>query len=183
MLRAWHTSRANNPLWKHVNLQISHSTEPALFIDNINQSPFGVGEVLRLSDFSPHEVETLNKAYGQPLQTADEVEELMKLVGGHPYLVRQSLYLLRTSINSLADLKRVAAAEQGPFDDHMRRLLWRLGRFERLREALKQVIRHGDCSDELDFQRLRAVGLVEGDWRESARLRCDLYRQYFPRHL
>jgi hypothetical protein len=183
MIRAWHNRRASKPLWNSLNLLIGHSTEPTLFIDDINQSPFNVGEVLRLSYFSAREVEKLNEAHGRPLRTAAEIEQLMHLVGGQPYLVAQSLYSLRTALDSLEALKRVAAADNGPFGDHLRRHLWGLRDRERLREALKQVIRHGDCANELDFQRLRAAGLVEGDGRESVRLSCDLYRQYFTRHL
>ena len=80
-------------------------------------------------------------------------------------------------------LKQVAVEESGPFGDHLRRHLWVLREREQLRKALKQVIREGRCSDELDFQRLRAGGMLDGDSHESARLRCDLYRQYFAKHL
>jgi AAA-like domain len=151
-------------LWNHLNLLIGHSTEPALFIDDINQSPFKVGEVFRLRDFSVREVEKLNEAYGWPLRTSAEIEQLMHLVGGQPYLVMQLLYSLRTEFDSFEGLKQVAAADDGPFGDHLRRQLWMLRGREQLRQALKQVIRHDGCA-ELDFQRLRAAGLVEGNER------------------
>jgi hypothetical protein len=51
MVRAWHNLRAMRQVWNHLNLLIGHSTEPALFIDDINQSPFNVGEPIRLGDF------------------------------------------------------------------------------------------------------------------------------------
>jgi hypothetical protein len=183
MIRAWHNRRALNPLWNRLNLMIGHSTEPALFIDDINQSPFNVGEVFRLGDFTLTEVENLNEIHGRPLQSRAEAGDLMRLVGGHPYLVRQSLYSIRTRLESLQALKQVAVEESGPFGDHLRRHLWVLREREQLRKALKQVIREGRCSDELDFQRLRAGGMLDGDSHESARLRCDLYRQYFAKHL
>jgi hypothetical protein len=56
-------------------------------------------------------------------------------------------------------------------------------RQDSLRQALKQVIREGSCAEELDFQRLRAAGILTGDSRESAQLRCGLYRQYLAKHL
>jgi hypothetical protein len=183
MIRAWHNRRASNPSWNNLNLLIGHSTEPALFIDNINQSPFNVGEVFRLGDFTNDEVEALNKAYGNPLRTRSEIDELLDLVGGHPFLVRQSLYSLRTSLGSIGNLKRVAADDNGPFGDHLRRYLWVLHDKIGIREALGQVLRDHRCADEAVFQRLCAAGLVKGESRDSVALRCGLYLHYFSKHL
>lgn len=183
MVRAWHNARSRSELWNRLNLLIGHSTEPALFIDDINQSPFNVGEVLRLFDFSRGEVEKLNEINGWPLGTSAEVDDLMNLVGGHPYLLRQSLYVLRTGISSIEELRRIAVSDTGPFGDHLRRLLWALRDREKMRVALKQIIRESCCSDEADFQRLKSAGLVQGESRQSASPRCDLYLQYFSKHL
>jgi hypothetical protein len=43
----------------------------------------------------------------------------MQLVGGHPYLVSESLYALRTSLGTIGELKRVALDEKGSFADHL----------------------------------------------------------------
>jgi hypothetical protein len=182
-IRAWHNRRAMNPAWNRLNILIGHSTEPALFIDDINQSPFNVGEVFRLCDFARAEVEMLNQIHQWPLRTGAEVDALVKLVGGQPYLVRQALYTLRTGIESIEALERVAADDDGPFGDHLRRHLWRLRDRDRLRKALKRAIHQGRCEDEEDFQRLRAAGLVAGESREAVQPRCEIYRRYFTRHL
>jgi hypothetical protein len=63
-----------------------------------------VGEVFRLGDFTLTEVENLNEIHGRPLQSRAEAGDLMRLVGGHPYLVRQSLYSIRTRLESLQAL-------------------------------------------------------------------------------
>jgi hypothetical protein len=183
MVRAWHNARSRSELWNRLNLLIGHSTEPALFIDDINQSPFNIGEVFRLFDFSRAEAERLNEINGWPVRNSAELDDLMNLVGGHPYLVRQSLYVLRTGIASVEELRGVAVSDTGPFGDHLRRLLWALRDRERMRAALNQVIREKCCSDEADFQRLKSAGLVQGESRQSASTRCDLYLQYFSKHL
>jgi hypothetical protein len=182
MIRAWHNARSRSELWGRLNLLIGHSTEPALFIDDINQSPFNVGEVFRLFDFSRAEVQKLNETNGCPLRDA-EVDGLIKLVGGHPYLIRQSLYVLRTSISGMDELKRVSVSDTGPFGDHLRRLLWALRDRDRMRAAFKHIIRGDGCAEETDFQRLLAAGLVQGESRQTAAPRCDLYRQYLSAHL
>ena len=183
MIRGWHNRRSMHPVWNRLNVLIAHSTEPALFIDDINQSPFNVGEVIRLGDFTAAEIETLNDWNGRKLQSPEELAALARLVGGQPYLIRQAFYCLRTTIPSLAELKRVAADDGGPFGDHLRRLLWNLQRAPKMQSAIKQVLRERGCELEPEFQRLRAAGLISGESRDAARIRCDLYRTYFTRHL
>lgn len=183
MIRGWHNRRSMNPVWNRLNVLIAHSTEPALFIEDINQSPFNVGEVIRLGDFTPAEIETLNQRNGKPLCSPEEFAGLSSLVAGQPYLIRQAFYCLRTTFTSLAKLRQVAADDDGPFGDHLRRLLWNLQRAPKMQNAIKQMLRGRGCEMEQEFQRLRAAGLISGESRDMARIRCDLYRDYFTRHL
>jgi hypothetical protein len=183
LLRGWHNRRATHSAWNSFNLLIAHSTEPALFIQDLNQSPFNVGRSLRLGDFERDEILWLNQRHGCPLKTAEDVERLIRLVGGHPYLVRQALFSLTTDAGSVLRLEQTAADDQGPFGDHLRRLLWALRSNERLRKSLKQVLTSNTCDDENDFQRLRAAGLIEGESRQAARPRCELYGRYLKAHL
>lgn len=81
-IRGWHNRRATHPIWNRFNLVIVHSTEPALFIQDLNQSPFNVGTALRLCDFDRDEILWLNARQGSPLKTAEQVESLTRLVGG-----------------------------------------------------------------------------------------------------
>jgi hypothetical protein len=183
MLRGWHNRRATHPVWNRFNLVIAHSTEPALFIRDVNQSPFNVGTILRLRDFERDEIKWLNARHGSPVAGAEALERLVRLVGGHPYLVRQALYALAADGTSIAQLEQVSADDKGPFGDHLRRHLWALRDNDRLRKALKQVLGCHGCEDEDDFQRLRAGGLIEGESRQTARPRCELYAAYFRGHL
>jgi hypothetical protein len=70
MLRSWHNARAN-PLkkktWKKLDLVLVTSTEPYLFIDRDHESPFNVGEVQALSDFTQPQVQELNTLHDAPL--------------------------------------------------------------------------------------------------------------------
>ena len=182
-LRGWHNRRATHPVWNRFNLLIAHSTEAALFIKDLNQSPFNVGTPFRLGDFTRDEILWLNRGHGSPLKSAEDVERLISLVGGHPYLVRQAFHVLAADGTSLANLEQMAADDKGPFGDHLRRHLWVLRENDRLRKALKLVVGGGGCENEDDFQRLRAAGLIDGDVRKDARPRCDLYARYFKEHL
>jgi hypothetical protein len=183
MLRGWHNRRARDPIWNRFNLLIVHSTEPALFIRDLNQSPFNVGTILRVADFNRDELRLLNARHGSPLKSAEELERLIRLVGGHPYLVRQALYTLFQDKLTIGYLERTAADDRGPFSDHLRRLLWSLRDNVHLRKSLKRVLTGRGCESEDDFQRLRASGVIAGESRQTARLRCDLYAIYLREHL
>lgn len=181
-LRAWTNRRATHPPWAKLNLVIAHSTEPGLWIQDLNQSPFNVGFRFVLGDLSPAQVHDLNGRYGGVLSD-HELGELYGLIGGQPFLVRQALYTLRTQGWSWRELAGRAIAMDGPFGDHLRRLSWGLSQHPGLRQALLEILRNGTCVDERDFQRLHAAGLVMGPSRTEARLRCSLYARYLEKGL
>lgn len=141
-----------------------------------------MGFSIHLSDLTLAQVGDLNRRYGQNLSQA-EAQQLYALVGGQPFLVRQALYTLHARHWSLGELQNQALAAESPFSDHLRRIGWRLQQAPRLRQAALQILCDGNCDDELDFQRLCAAGLVAGSARNQARLRCQLYEQYFRQGL
>lgn len=182
-LRFWHNRRATHPLWQRFNLVLAHSTEPALWIQDINQSPFNVGVKLRLRDFTVEEVDHLNKRYQSPLRSDGEITRLHALVGGQPYLTRQGLYCMASRKTSFAELEKTAIDITGPFGDHLRRLIWLVQREPALKQAVAQVLRDGRCDSEAYFQRLSSAGIVIGPSREEASLRSLLYERHFARTL
>jgi hypothetical protein len=182
-LRWWHNLRAMRENWRRFNLVITHSTEPYLWIQDLNQSPFNVGYSIRLAEFNFHQVEALNLKHGTPLKTGDEIRQLLTLLGGQPFLMRLALYLLTTNRWSLAELQNLMTDDFGPFGDHLRRFIWGLQRNPDLKESLRQILRHQKCDDEMHFLRLSAVGLIKGETREKVEMRCRLYEEYFKNHL
>lgn len=183
MLRSWHNNRAlpTTPVWKKLGIVLVTSTEPFLFIKNLTQSPFNVGQTVELGDFTPQQVAELNRRHGSPLGPGQE-QELFALLGGHPYLVRKALYLLASGSSRVADLFTQAAEDRGPFGDHLRHLLFRLSSQPQLKAGLREVLQRNVCPDEGVFIRLRSAGLVR---QEAATVlpRCELYRLYFRERL
>lgn len=182
-VRGWHNKRAIEEAWESLHLVLGHATDPDLWIENLNESPFNVGDRLHLEGFTREQVADLNIRHGSPLRGPDEIAGLMELVGGHPYLLRQALYTLTIERWSLARLREEAVKDNGPFEDHLQGHLWILLQNERLRTATARIARGAGCEDEMIFRRLLAAGLVSGASRAKARLRCDLYQRYFSRHL
>ena len=113
-----------------------------------------------------------------------DVSQLMKMVGGHPYLVRKALYEIARGRTSFSELLRVAPTEEGMFSDHLRRHLSNLREDEHLLGAMKQVTasrRAVRLDTGLAFK-LRSMGLVKFQGNDVIPL-CDLYRLYFRERL
>lgn len=185
MVRSWHNKRALDPNgpWSRLSLAVAHATEASLFITDLNNSPFNVGTRLTLHDFNRDQVVELNRRYGSPLETEAELGQLTSLVGGQPFLVRHTLGELVTHRISITELEAQADLDDGVFADHLRRLLAALNRDKSLVEVVRSVLRGHCLIDATSFYRLRSAGLLAGESERAPCLRCQLYANYFRRHL
>jgi len=185
LFRAWHNERSLDPEgpWQKLTLAIAYATEAHMFITDMNQSPFNVGTRLVLTDFTPEQVAELNRRYGSPLQTQSELDQFFDLVGGHPYLTRRGLHELASHHPKLSDFERDAARDEGPFGDHLRRLLVSLAQEESLCNAVRGMLTGRQASTTETFYRLRSSGLVSGESAREMKARCRLYGLYLERHL
>jgi len=183
LLRAWHDLRASEALWCRFNLLLGYSIDPRQAIQNLDQSPFNVGTKIQLGDFSRDEAWELNRRYQSPLKRQGHVEALMGVIGGHPYLLQQALYVLATRTAGLPHLLNMDDADNGPFADHLQHY-WRILDSEpTLRQGMQQAITNGTCADYGVFLHLRALGLVTGASHRTVSPRCRLYATYFQRVL
>jgi AAA-like domain/TIR domain len=181
-IRGWHNQHATNPNFRNLTVVIGHATTPALWIQDLNQSPFNVGHPIQLHGFGIPEIAELGRRYNLAL-TSDDLRVLLELLGGHAYLTRVALHTLATRRWKLPALLAVAANESGPFADNLHGMSWMLNKAPELFDCLRQVIYGRGCGDERHFQRLWAAGLVRGDTRAEARMRCRVYEDYFRDHL
>jgi DNA-binding SARP family transcriptional activator len=184
LFRSWHNERALNPTGplSRLTLAIAYATEAHLFILDLNQSPFNVGTRLRLSDFELGDVGDLNRRYGSPLRSDEEVRRFFELVGGHPYLTRCGLHGMAAGA-SLQQVEAGAEQDEGLFSDHLRRILLLLQRRPSLCETVREVLRGQPCRSLEDFYHLRSAGVLTGDAVDQARPRSLLYARYLSRHL
>lgn len=182
MLRSWHNSRADAPIWKRLDLALVTSTEPYQFVKDLTESPFNVGEVIEPEDYTSEQVADLNRRHGSPLDSEQE-RQLMALLGGHPFLVRRALYLIASGRATIADiLDRVKAiSNRALFGDHLNYYLFRLHTQDELIKGLREVIRKHACSNAEVFFRLRGAGLVRREGHDILP-RCRLYADYFQEY-
>jgi hypothetical protein len=183
LLRGWNDLAASTEVWQKLRLIVVHSTEVYRSLD-INSSPLaGVGETIGLQDFSLPQVQDLAQRYGLNWQAA-EVDRLMTMVGGHPYLVRVALAQISRQEVTLDQLLQEAPTEAGIYSDHLRRHLWNLQRYPELMEALKEVTTATTpvrLKSESNFK-LQSMGLIALQGNDGLP-RCNLYRQYFHERL
>jgi AAA-like domain len=182
MLRSWHEEAKTVEIWENLRLAVVHSTENYGSLD-INQSPFNVGLVVELTEFSAEQIEVL--AHHHQLDyNQTQVHQLMSLLGGHPYLIRLALYHLAIGEISLEELLQTAPTNAGIYEEHLRRFLHTFKVNPHLAEAFIQVVIAIEpvSIETMQAYQLYSMGLVKrvGDNLTPS---CRLYQQYFREHL
>ena len=182
MLRSWHEKGKISQRWKQLRLVMAHSTEVYIPLD-INQSPFNAGVPVELLEFDPKQVKDLARLH-QLNWNKPQVEKLMSIVGGHPYLVRLAMYEVSSGKVTLEQLLRDAPTEVGIYSNHLRRHLETLQQASELAQAFKKVVASTEPVelDSMQIYKLHSMGLVQ---RQDNQVmpRCHLYREYFRRVL
>jgi hypothetical protein len=181
MLRSWHEEAKTVEIWENLRLIVVHSTENYGSLD-INQSPFNVGLVVELTEFNQEQIEDLAQRHQLDYNQA-QVQQLMSMLGGHPYLVRLALYQLAFG-QTLEKLLQNAPTNAGIYEEHLRRFLNTFKLNPHLAEAFMQVVTATEPVSiaTMPAYQLYSMGLVK---RVGDKLvpRCQLYQQYFREHL
>ena len=157
-----------------------HSTEVYGSLD-INRSPLAnVGKIFPLPEFTSEQVQELARRYGLDWVGTQEVEQLMAMVGGHPYLIQQAFDYLEHQNVTLEEFLRIAPTEESPFSAHLREYLWNLQQNPELATALSEVVTKNQPIriETAQAFKLHSMGLVQLQGNDCSP-RCDLYRQYF----
>ncbi len=181
LLRAWYEEARRSKTWKKLRLVLLHSREVNIPWDK-NQSPFNVGLPIELPEFNFVQVREFAQKHGLNWDTA-EVEKLMDMVGGHPYLVEVALNHICHDDITLEQLLQTAPKEAGLYSAHLRQHRWHLQQNPDLLRELEKIVDNKipvpleEYNPEQVFE-LHSMGLVKLDGK-NVTLRCELYRQYF----
>lgn len=181
LLRSCHEQSKTTRLWQKLRLVMAYSTEIYVPL-RLNQSPFNVGTALCLPAFNLQQVCTLADKYGLKLLEAPQMPLLMKLLGGHPYLVNLAFSVLKDSEVTFDQLVEMAPTPSGVYGAHLQRYRALLLDQPDLARALAAVIR-GTQTVELDTiaaYKLASIGLVRLEGY-TVSMSCELYRFYFER--
>lgn len=177
ILRVWHEKAKIYRIWQRLRLVVAHSTEVFVTL-NINESPFNVGEPVELPDFTPVQVENLAQQHGIDWNLA-QVQQLMDIVGGHPYLVQQALSKINRGM-VLEQILQTAATEAGIYGNHLRKYWNTIHEHPQLAEELRRVVEATTSVrlEPMQAYKLQSMGLVHLTGNE-VEIACNLYRRYF----
>jgi transcriptional regulator with XRE-family HTH domain len=181
LLRALHEEGKRREIWKKLRLVIVHSTEVYVPLD-INQSPFNVGLAVELPEFNHQQILDLVQRYRLDWDET-EVENLMMLVGGHPFLVRLTLYHIAKGNVTLTEILQNPTNSSSIYADHLHRQSLILRQQPELANAMQDVvINNSDKLPTVTKFKLHSLGLIkfQGD---RILPRCNLYSQYFQKYL
>lgn len=186
LLRSWYEDASEFEVWQKLRLVIVHSTEVYIPL-NLNQSPFNVGLPIKLPELTLAQIQDLalrhHLAWAEGESGVRQLQPLLDLIGGHPYLVRLALYSLGRQEITLEHLLEEAATPAGIYGEHLRQQLSLLQKDSTLAIAFKRVL-----SDELihlesvTAYKLESLGLIklQGDRVMPSR---KLYQVYFQNEL
>jgi hypothetical protein len=170
-LRNMHEKSKKRGVWQDFRMVLAYS------IPNIQEfvkveihcSPFNVGEIIELKEFSVSEVAELATKKGLSINR-EKIAELMKSIGGIPSLVKLTLNYLRTAEDDSSNVEAV-------YQDHLEILeLWLQ---QRGLSELMQQIAINPATTTLSRQQqnpLHCQGLIIFIDRQ-AQARCELSRQ------
>ena len=177
MLRSWHEAGKQHEAWGGLRIALCFCTEAHMTPEGLRESPLSnVGLKCRLRDLRPDEVARLVTQHGLTAATAP-VPELTELLGGHPYLVRRTLYALAREGYGLERLVEEALAGAGPLGDHLERFLRHVREDRALVAGLRDALERGVVCDPVACRALEGAGLVRRVGPGRVELRCGLYRR------
>ncbi|MEL7357910.1 MAG: AAA-like domain-containing protein [Cyanobacteria bacterium J06555_13] len=182
LLRFWHEQAKHDAAFSRLRTIVVHSTDVYVPL-NIHQSPFNVGLPVQLKPFSAEQASQLASRYGIVICDSAEMQSLLALVGGHPYLLSVAFYQLRQQNLSIPQLIASASSLSGPFSHHLQACSDTLQQQPALVDVIKQVMASSEpvALEATQAHQLVSLGLIalEGD---HCRMACELYRSFFTRY-
>lgn len=182
MLRLWHERSKEDDLWQRLRLVLVYSTDGYIAL-NLEASPFNVGHSLRLPPFTLEQFLALGRGYQLSIIDSDRhrscLEDLYRLIAGHPYLANLSFYALAEG----QDVFDLSTLTDGIFRSHLQELWVQLRQNPAALVAWRRVIDGaGVPLNVIDTLRLESLGLVRTK-NELVYPICELYRGFFTAQL
>ncbi|MEA5513004.1 AAA-like domain-containing protein [Nodularia sp. UHCC 0506] len=186
LIRSWYEHSQMLEVWQKLRLVLVYSQE-ILSPLKLTKSPFNIGLLIKLPNFTKEQVEDLAQRHGLNWTDSQNTRRLMAMVGGHPYLIRLALYHLvgRGGLErNLQELLEQAATTEGIYHEYLRQYVLLLQGEPELATAFYEVITAiNDVKlAPVTAYKLHSMGLINLEGDRCTPL-CELYRLYFRRQL
>jgi transcriptional regulator with XRE-family HTH domain len=182
LLRTWsELAKArvtDSNLWQNLRLVTVHSTEIQMPV-SIDKSLLNTGLAIDLPEFIPSQVQELANRWGEDM-TAQQIEQLITLLGGHPYRLQLAFYYLQQQTITLEQLLENSASIRGIYADHLEQQWWNLQPYPDLLPSFTEIVRQSspvDC-EAVQAEQLCKMGLVHLHGKKVS-LACELFRSFF----
>ncbi|MBD2168118.1 AAA-like domain-containing protein [Calothrix membranacea FACHB-236] len=178
LLRSWYEETRDISIWQKLRLLIVTSSDIYINLD-INNFLFNVGLTIELPKFTTLQVEDLAQRH-KLLPSALDLEKIMALTGGFPYLVRLLFYHSVQYQITVEDLLLNASNDTGIFGNHLQEQLNFLMRSSKLIKSFEEVIESSlpITLEQETALNLKNLGLIYLD-KNLAKVSCVLYKNYF----
>lgn len=182
LLRTW-SERAkarvtDSNLWQNLRLVTVHSTETQMPV-SIDKSLLNTGLAIDLPEFIPAQVQELTNRWGEDM-TTQQIEQLITLLGGHPYRLQLAFYYLQQQTITLKQLLENSVSTTGIYADHLEQQWWNLQPYPNLLPSFTEIVRQSspvDC-EAVQAEQLCKMGLVHLHGKKVS-LACELFRPFF----
>lgn len=189
LLRSWHEASKSSDrvgtIWRKLRVVLVYSTESYPKLKDVDESPFNVGVPIELTDFDLSEVTAIARQYELDEQLGKNgLQQLMKLLGGHPNLINQALISLKHKETTLEEFLSRAPTRKGIYRNYLNNQLLVLEKNPHLKSAYREVLIANKPVrlDPVVGFKLYGMGLVTfAD--DDCVPRYELHRQYFFKHL
>ncbi|BAY78771.1 hypothetical protein NIES25_52490 [Nostoc linckia NIES-25] len=176
LLRSWYEETKDISVWQKLRIVMAHAVEVYIPLPT-HRSPFNVGLAIELPNFSSEQVQDLAERYRLQL-TKCELQQLMKLTDGFPYLIRLALYQSVHLNIPVQTLLQDATRDTGIYQQYLQYQLWNLQQHPKLADAFQLAL---TAPIQLEIEvafKLKSLGLVHLT-DSQATVSCELYPEYF----
>ncbi|MGK7939459.1 MAG: AAA-like domain-containing protein [Crocosphaera sp.] len=184
LLRTWHEEAKLNQTLQKLRVVLAYTETYTKM--QINQSPFNAGIEIKLPELTEKQVDNLAQSYG--LQwSINKTKSLIKIVGGHPYLVKQAFENFQKLDNISWEISSEYLIESGIYENHFQRYLQYLKQYPNLQQSFQEIILCNH-SEKYDFdlsieqiKQLENLGLIKLQ-NKKIKPRFQLYQEYFKQY-
>ncbi len=180
LLRSWYEKQEKH--WNSLRMILLYVWP--VEIKDRNCSPFNVGEMVEMVEFTPIQVQNLVALHRIEWQ-GEQIQDLMNLVGGHPFLIRLALYEVASGRTLLQTLLKTADLDNGLYREHLQQHFYYLNQEPDLKKIMKQIVQSDLPLSGINptlSRCLKDSGLIKYN-AHNVEPANQLYRSYFRRCL
>jgi hypothetical protein len=184
LLRSFFNKGSHNQKWTKLHLIIAYSTDCYVELD-LNKSPFNVGFPIKLPNLTVSEIQKLAQLYQLNWQE-NEINNLIKMIGGHPFLIRLTMYYCVKNQLTLSEILKEVTNNyyQNIYSEYLQELAATLENNAQLCVLFKNILK---ANNQVELTRkeaylLESLGLITMA-NNQPNLTCNLYQQYFTQCL